>query len=201
MKVLNKIKKQATAAYKAGVRWTARKQRQAALLALANIRPDASMQLSRDEDALLKAFTILQDPSRLVTRNSKIIFAAHELEDATLWQVIEARRADNAIDRIKGWCGHTPETVADLIKLSKFIEDQFKRADELEAALLPGTMGGGSKDRNVIEEAKAVLGMLQITAELARCTIEEAKNINYSDAILAIGMRHDEVEKLKRKNK
>lgn len=176
-----------------------RKQRIMSLLSLSNLRPDAVMAMSQDERALLDAFAKLIVPSHLVTRKGRIIRAIPRLEDVELWQMIEARRAETAIDRIKGWCGYVPETVADMIKLSKFIESEFHRADQLEAALLP--RGGGEADTSPIAEAKNILGMVQMTAELMSCSFEEAKKINYSDAILAISRRHDEVERMKTKAK
>lgn len=180
-------------------RRVSRRQRLVSLQALANLKPDAVVALSQDERSLMDTFAKLIVPSHLVTRKGKIIHAIPELEDVELWQMIEARRAETALDRIKGWCGYVPENVADMIKLSKFIEAEFVRADQLEAALLP--RGGGSADTSPIAEAKNVLGMVQMTAELMACSFEEAKKINYSDAILAISKRHDEVERMKTKSK
>ena len=176
-----------------------RKQRLMSLLSLSNLKPDAVIAMSQDERSLMDTFAKLIVPSHLVTRKGRIIHAIPELEDVELWQMIEARRAETAIDRIKGWCGYVPETVADMIKLSKFIEAEFHRADQLEAALLP--RGGGKADTSPIAEAKNILGMVQMTAELMSCSFEEAKKINYSDAILAISRRHDEVERMKTKTK
>ena len=180
-------------------RRVSRRQRIMSLLSLSNLKPDAVMAMSQDERALMDTFAKLTVPSHLVTRKGRIIHAIPELEDVELWQMIEARRAETAIDRIKGWCGYVPETVADMIKLSKFIEAEFHRADQLEAALLP--RGGGKADTGPIAEAKNILGMVQMTAELMSCTFEEAKKINYSEAILAISRRHDEVERMKTKTK
>ena len=178
-------------------RRVSRRQRIMSLLSLSNLKPDAVMAMSQDERALMDTFAKLIVPSHLVTRKGRIIHAIPELEDVELWQMIEARRAETAIDRIKGWCGYVPETVADMIKLSKFIEAEFHRADQLEEALLP--RGGGKADTGPIAEAKNILGMVQMTAELMSCSFEEAKKINYSDAILAISRRHDEVERMKTK--
>ena len=180
-------------------RRVSRRQRIMSLLSLSNLKPDAVMAMSQDERVLMDTFAKLIVPSHLVTRKGRIIHAIPELEDVELWQMIEARRAETAIDRIKGWCGYVPETVADMIKLSKFIEAEFHRADQLEEARLP--RGGGKADTGPIAEAKNILGMVQMTAELMSCSFEEAKKINYSDAILAISRRHDEVERMKTKTK
>ena len=110
-------------------RRVSRRQRIMSLLSLSNLKPDAVMAMSQDERALMDTFAKLIVPSHLVTRKGRIIHAIPELEDVELWQMIEARRAETAIDRIKGWCGYVPETVADMIKLSKFIEAEFHRAD------------------------------------------------------------------------
>lgn len=173
---------------------------QQVLCSLANLRPDAQIDLTQDESVLLETMAKLIQPSRFVTRNGKIRYAAPPLEEVTLWQMIEARRAETAKERVTGWCGnYSPDTVADMLKLSKYIAEQIGQADELERVLLPG--GGGSGESNPIAEAKSVLGMVQITSELFNCSFEDAKKINYTDAILAISKRHDEVEKQKSKTK
>lgn len=183
-------------------RYVCRKQRLIALQSLANLTLDDTGQLSQDETVLLETFTKLLQPSQFVTRNGKIMYAAPNLENITLWQMVEARRAENVKNLITGWCGDRVyfETITDVIKLSKFIEGELKRSDEFEKALLPE--GGTTPvSDNPLEEAKSILGLVQITAELFNCTFEEAKLTNYTDAILAISKRHDEVEKLKQKSK
>ena len=85
-----------------------------------------------------------------------------------------------------------------MVKMSKFIAGEIDRADQFERVLLPAG-GGGSTESNPISEAKSVLGMVQLAAELMHCTFEEAKLINYSDVILAISARHEEVERQKSK--
>lgn len=173
---------------------------QQVLCSLANLRPDAQTNLTQDESVLLETMAKLIQPSRFVTRKGKIIYTVPELEDITLWQMIEARRAESALERIAGWTeGYAPETIADMMKLTKYIAEQIGQADELERVLLPG--GGGSGESNPISEAKSVLNMVQTTAELFNCSFEDAKKINYSDAVLAISKRHDEVEKQKSKNR
>ena len=139
-------------------------------------------------------------PSQWITRNGNIAYTCPPLEDITLWQMIEARMAETAMERIKGWTGgYVPETIADMVKLTKFIAGEIERADQFERVLLPA--GGGTSERNPIAEAKSVLGMVQLASELMHCSFEEAKLINYSDVILAISARHEEVERQKSKIK
>lgn len=117
-----------------------------------------------------------------------------------MWQMIETRQAETALERISAWTGgYAPETVADMVKLTKYIAGEVEKADQFERMLLPG--GGGSTESNPISEAKSVLGMVQLASELMHCTFEEAKMINYSDVILAISARHEEVERQKSKTK
>lgn len=52
-----------------------------------------------------------------------------------------------------------------------------------------------------IKQAKNLLGLVQVTAELFHCSFDEAKQINYSGAMLAIAKRNDEIEKEKRELK
>lgn len=187
-------------AYKWAIRRISRKQRLLALRTLANLPPDAAIGLSEDDAQLLRVMSNLLLPSRWITRNGNIVYTCPPLEDVTLWQMIESRMAETAMDRIKGWTGgYAPETVADMVKLTKFIAGEMERADQFERVLLPA--GGGTSERNPIAEAKSVLGMVQLAAELMHCTFEEAKLINYSDVILAISTRHEEVERQKSKTK
>lgn len=187
-------------AYKWMIRRISRKQRLLALRTLANLPPDAAIGLSEDDAQLLRTMSNLLLPSRWITRNGRIDFTCPSLEDVTLWQMIETRQAETALERISGWTGgYAPETVADMIKLTKYIAEEVEKADQFERMLLPG--GGGSTESNPISEAKSVLGMVQLAAELMHCTFEEAKLINYSDVILAISARHEEVERQKSKTK
>lgn len=186
--------------WKTFVRLTSRYQRLMQLRRIANLKPNAVESLSQDETALLHYMSEYLIPSRWVTRKGHIIYTCPSVDEVTLWQMIEARQAETAIDRITGWTGgYAPETVADMIKLTKYIAEQIEQADQLERMLLPGAGKGG--ESNPIEEAKSVLGMVQIAAELFHCSFEEAKKIDYSDVILAISKRHEEVEKQKSKTK
>lgn len=182
------------------VRRISRKQRLMAMRAIANLRPDEMRELSEDDAELLRTMSEYLLPSQWITRNGRIHYTCPLLEDITLWQMIEARMAETAVDRIKGWTGgYVPETIADMVKMSKFIAGEIDRADQFERVLLPA--GGGKAESNPIAEAKSVLGMVQLAAELMHCTFEEAKLINYSDVILAISARHEEVERQKSKIK
>lgn len=187
-------------AWKWTIRRISRKQRLMALRAIANLRPDEMRELSEDDAELLRTMSEYLLPSQWITRNGRIHYTCPPLEDITLWQMIGARMAETAVDRIKGWTGgYVPETVADMVKLSKFIAGEIDRADQFERVLLPA--GGGKVESSPIAEAKSVLGMIQLAAELMHCTFEEAKLINYSDVILAISARHEEVERQKSKTK
>lgn len=187
-------------AWKWTVRRISRKQRLMAMRAIANLRPDEMRELSEDDAELLRTMSEYLLPSQWITRNGRIHYTCPLLEDITLWQMIETRMAETAIDRIKGWTGgYVPETIADMIKLTKYIAEEVEKADQFERMLLPG--GSGSVESNPISEAKSILGMVQLAAELMHCTFEEAKLINYSDVILAISARHEEVERQKSKIK
>lgn len=187
-------------AYNWLVRRVCRKQRLLALRMISNLKPDEMRELSEDDAELLRTMSEYLLPSQWITRNGNIVYSCPLLEDVTLWQMIESRMAETAMDRIKGWTGgYVPETIADMVKLTKFIAGEMERADQFERVLLPA--GGGTSERNPIAEAKSVLGMVQLASELMHCSFEEAKLINYSDVILAISARHEEVERQKSKIK
>ena len=187
-------------AYNWLVRRICRKQRLLALRMISNLKPDEMRELSEDDAELLRTMSEYLLPSQWITRNGNIVYTCPLLETVTLWQMIEARMAETAMERIKGWTGgYVPETIADMVKLTKFIAGEMERADQFERVLLPA--GGGTSERNPIAEAKSVLGMVQLASELMHCSFEEAKLINYSDVILAISARHEEVERQKSKFK
>lgn len=184
-------------AYNWLVRRVCRKQRLLALRMISNLKPDEMRELSEDDAELLRTMSEYLLPSQWITRNGNIVYTCPPLETVTLWQMIEARMAETAMERIKGWTGgYVPETIADMVKLTKFIAGEIDRADQFERVLLPA--GGGTSERNPIAEAKSVLGMVQLASELMHCSFEEAKLINYSDVILAISARHEEVERQKK---
>lgn len=78
----------------------------------------------------------------------------------------------------------------------KYIKEQIEIADGLEKRLFPFDAGSTPED-DPIKEAKNVLTLVQATAELFACSFEDAKRINYLDAMLALSKRHEENEKQK----
>ena len=166
------------------------------LVYLANLRPDANVKLSSDENKMLETMVKYLRPSGIITRKGKIIFKAPTVEEVSLWDMLEARRAETATGTIEAWTGgkYSPDTVLDAVCLSKYISEQFKIADDLEGVLFAG-MDGTEHSDDPIQRAKDLLGLVQITAELFHCSFDEAKRVNYSDAVLAIAKRNDEIEK------
>lgn len=188
------------------MRWVLRfnmLRNRAVLLRIANLPPTGTVTLTGDEEKLLNLMVKLVVPSQVVTRNGKAVYRIKSIDEMGLWAVLEARRADDAIGRIEAWTSeeYTPKTVIDAAKLDKFITEQLEYADNLEGVLLQ-SMGKGDQNTftgsDEIRKAKNLLGLIQVTAELFHCSFEEAKKMNYSDAILAIAKKHDEVEKEKR---
>lgn len=188
------------------IRWALRFNmtcNRAVLLRIANLPPTGTVTLTGDEEKLLNLMVKLISPSQVVTRNGKAVYRVKSIDEMGLWAVLEARRAEDAVARIEAWTGeeYTPRTVVDAAKLDKFIAEQLDYADKLEQVLFQQTT---NRDGNTftgdeeIRKAKNLLGLIQITAELFHCSFEEAKKMNFTDAILAIAKKHDEVEKEKR---
>lgn len=188
------------------MRWALRfnmLRNRAVLLRIANLPPTGSVMMTGDEEKLLNLMVKLVLPSQVVTRNGKAVYRIKSIDEMGLWAVLEARRANDAIGRIEAWTSeeYTPKTVIDAAKLDKFIAQQLEYADNLENALfqqMPKNDGNTFTGSEEIRKAKNLLGLIQITAELFHCSFEEAKLMNYTDAILAIAKKHDEVEKEKR---
>ena len=178
----------------------------AVMLRIANMPADGTVRMTRDEELLLKDLIKYLKPSQVATRNGKAVYRLKGIEEIGLWTILEARRAEDALERIKAWTddNYEPVTVVDAVKLNKFIVKQLEIADGLEQIVFQNMKQTGESaltgDEN-IKQAKNLLGLVQVTAELFHCSFEDAKQINYSDAMLAIAKRNDEIEKEKRELK
>lgn len=177
------------------------------LLRVANLPANGTVRITKDEEKLLKDMIKYCRPSQVATRNGKAVYRLRDVEGITLWSMLETRRAEDANGRIKAWTddNYEPETIFDAAKLDKFIVKQLEIADALEQVIFQNMHGKGGEsaltgDEN-IKQAKNLLGLVQVTAELFHCSFEDAKQINYSDAMLAIAKRNDEIEKEKREMK
>lgn len=176
------------------------------LLRVANLPADGTVRMTRDEERLLEDMVRYCRPSQVATRGGKAVYRLRDVGEITLWPMLEARRAGNANERIRAWTDGDYEagTVLDAAKLDKFIVSQMEIADGLERSLFrdTGRTGGDAPAGDgAIRQAKNLLGIVQVTAELFRCSFEDAKRVNYSDAILAIAKRNDEIEKERRELK
>ena len=188
------------------IRWALRfnmTRNRAVLLRIANLPPTGTVSLTGDEEKLLNLMVKLILPSQVVTRNGKAVYRVKSIDEMGLWAVLEARRAEDAVARIEAWTNgeYTPKTVIDAAKLDKFIAEQLDYADKLEKVLfqqMSNSDGNTFTGDEEIRKAKNLMGLIQITAELFHCSFEEAKKMNFTDAILAIAKKHDEVEKEKR---
>ena len=177
------------------------------LLRVANLPANGTVRITKDEEKLLKDMIKYCRPSQVATRNGKAVYRLRDVEGITLWSMLETRRAEDANGRIKAWTddNYEPETILDAAKLDKFIVKQLEIADGLEQVIFQNMHGKGGESAwtgdETIKQAKNLLGLVQIMAELFHCSFEDAKQINYSDAMLAIAKRNDEIEKEKREMK
>ena len=176
------------------------------LLRICNLSPEGVATLTRDEEKLLKGIIQYLKPSQVATRNGKAIYRLKSIEEIGLWAILETRRAEDAIGRIEAWTddNYAPTTLIDAAKLDKYICQQLEYADNLENVVFQNIRNTGESaltgDEN-IKQAKNLLGLVQVTAELFHCSFEDAKKMNYSDAMLAIAKRNDEIEKEKKELK
>ena len=177
-----------------------------AMLRIANMPADGTVRMTLDEERLLKDMIKYLKPSQVATRNGKAVYRLKDIEEIGLWAILETRRAEDALERIKAWTddNYEPVTVVDAVKLDKFIVSQMEIADGLEQIVFQNMKQTGESaltGDETIKQAKNLLGLVQITAELFHCSFEDAKQINYSDAMLAIAKRNDEIEKEKQEMK
>ncbi len=164
--------------------------------------------MTRDEERLLKDMIKYLKPSQVATRNGKAVYRLKDIEEIGLWAILETRRAEDALQRIKAWTddNYEPVTVVDAVKLDKFIVKQLEIADGLEQVIFQNMQGKGGEsaltgDEN-IKQAKNLLGLVQVTAEaFPPVALMKQSKINYWDAMLAIAKRNDEIEKEKRELK
>ena len=188
------------------IRWALRfnmTRNRAVLLRIANLPPTGNVMLTGDEEKLLNLMVKLVLPSQVVTRNGEAVYHVKSIVEMGSWAVLETRRAEDAIGRIEAWTSeeYTPKTVIDAARLDKFIAEQLEYADNLENVLfqqIQKSDGNTFTGSDEIRKAKNLMGLIQITAELFHCSFEDAKKMNFTDALLAIAKKHDEVEKEKR---
>ena len=188
-----------------GFRFSMLKNR-STLIRICNLSPEGVATLTRDEEKLLKGVIKYLKPSQVATRNGKAIYRLKSIEEIGLWAILETRRAEDAIRRIEAWTddNYSPTTLLDAAKLDKYVCQQLEYADNLENVVFQNMRNSGESaltgDEN-IKQAKNLLGLVQVTAELFHCSFEDAKKMNYSDAMLAIAKRNDEIEKEKKELK
>lgn len=172
---------------------------------ICNLHPCYEGRLTSEQSKLLEKVSEYVQADRFITKNRRVVYALPSIEKVTLWQLIETRRAETATEKVTKWCTpvegqtaeYSPDNVYHLLTAMKYIREQIKAADDLERTLFPQGAGGPDTEADELKEAKNILTLVQATAELFNCSFEEAKRINYLDAILALSKRHEEVEKEK----
>lgn len=172
---------------------------------ICNLHPCYEGRLTSEQSKLLGKVSEYVKASPFITKKLKTVYVIPSIEKVTLWQLIETRRAETATEKVTKWCTpvegqtaeYSPDNVYHLLTAMKYIREQIKTADDLERTLFPQGAGGPDTEADELKEAKNILTLVQATAELFNCSFEEAKRINYLDAILALSKRHEEVEKEK----
>ena len=172
---------------------------------ICNLHPNYKGGLTSDQSAILNAVAGYAKADPFIMKNKKLVYRIPRIEDVTLWQVIEARRSETATEKVTKWCTplehkpaeYAPDNVYHLLCATKYIKEQIEIADGLEKRLFPFSTSDGEGVDDPIKEAKNVLTLVQATAELFACSFEDAKRINYMDAMLAISKRYEENEKQK----
>lgn len=176
---------------------------------ICNLHPCYEGRLTSEQSKLLEKVSEYVQADRFVTKKLKTVYVIPSIEQVTLWQLIETRRAETATEKVTKWCTpvegqtaeYSPDNVYHLLTAMKYIREQIETADNLERTLFPQGAGGPDAEPDAepdtLKEAKNILTLVQATAELFNCSFEEAKRINYLDAILALSKRHEEVEKEK----
>lgn len=177
---------------------------------LCNLHPQYRGRLTREQETQLNAIAQYCKSDRFVKKGGKLLYTVPALEDVTIWQVIETRRSEQATEIVANWCTrpeggnkeaeYAPDNIYHLLTTAKYVKEQIEYADALERRLFPKA-GGEPENDDQIAEAKNVLTMVQATAELFNCSFEQAKAVNYLDAMLALSKRNEEVEKERQKLK
>lgn len=172
---------------------------------ICNLHPCYEGRLTSDQSKLLEKLSEYVKASPFITKKLKTVYVIPSIEKVTLWQLIETRRAETATEKVTKWCTpvegqtaeYSPDNIYHLLSTMKYIKEQIEAADALEKRLFPQGAGDPGTEADELKEAKNILTLVQATAELFNCSFEEAKRINYLDAILALSKRHEEVEKEK----
>lgn len=172
---------------------------------ICNLHPCYEGQLTSEQSKLLEKVSEYVQADRFVTKNRRVVYALPSIEQVTLWQLIETRRAETATEKVTKWCTpvedqpaeYSPDNIYHLLSTMKYIKSQIEAADALEKQLFPQGAGGPDTEADELKEAKNILTLVQATAEAFNCSFAEAKRVNYLDAILALAKRHEDIEKEK----
>lgn len=172
---------------------------------ICNLHPNYKGGLTSDQAATLNAVAEYVQADRFVTKNRRVVYTLPGIEQVTLWQLIETRRAETATEKVTKWCTpvegqpaeYSPDNIYHLLSTMKYIKEQIGAADALEKQLFPQGAGGPDTEADELKEAKNILTLVQATAEAFNCSFAEAKKVNYLDAILALAKRHEDIEKEK----
>lgn len=172
---------------------------------ICNLHPCYKGRLTSEQNKLLEKVSEYVQADRFVTKNRRVMYALPGIEQVTLWQLIETRRAETATEKVTKWCTpvegqpaeYSPDNIYHLLSTMKYIKEQIEAADALEKRLFPQGAGGPDTGADELKEAKNILTLVQATAEAFNCSFAEAKRVNYLDAILALAKRHEDIEKEK----
>lgn len=172
---------------------------------ICNLHPCYEGQLTSEQSKLLEKLSEYVQADRFVTKKLKTVYVIPSIEQVTLWQLIETRRAETAMEKVTKWCTldeyqpaeYSPDNIYHLLSTMKYIKEQIEVADALEKRLFPQGAGGPDAEPDTLKEAKNILTLVQATAEAFSCSFAEAKKVNYLDAILALAKRHEDIEKEK----
>lgn len=172
---------------------------------ICNLHPCYEGRLTSEQSKLLEKVSEYVQADRFVTKNRRVVYALPSIEQVTLWQLIETRRAETATEKVTKWCTpvedqpaeYSPDNIYHLLSTMKYIKEQIEAADALEKQLFPQGAGGPDTEADELKEAKNILTLVQATAEAFNCSFAEAKRVNYLDAILALAKRHEDIEKEK----
>ena len=145
---------------------------------ICNLHPCYEGRLTSEQSKLLEKVSEYVQADRFVTKNRRVVYALPSIEQVTLWQLIETRRAETATEKVTKWCTpvedqpaeYSPDNIYHLLATMKYIKEQIAAADALEKQLFPQGAGGPDTEADELKEAKNILTLVQATAEAVSYT-------------------------------
>lgn len=139
--------------------------------------------------------------SKQLTRSGKVIYAIKSLYEVSIGEVQATREAiqDNKRKWWREWCDYDTANLFEQGIIQRYIIEQLEAAGNIERAVFGS---GGSED---VDLQEVTYNIVSVIAEMKRITVDEAKRVNYGEAIKLLDIKKKQndrhIEEMRRATK